>query len=45
MNAQDRTTEYADGSLSSLGLAQACQDIWMGGAGGETLTFGRLRED
>ena len=26
-------------------LAQACQDIWMGGARGETLTFSRLRED
>ena len=26
-------------------MAAACQDIWMGGARGETLTFTRLRED
>lgn len=26
-------------------MAAACQEIWMGGARGETLTFARLRED
>ncbi len=26
-------------------MAAACQDVWMGGARGETLTFARSRED
>ncbi|MFZ5869652.1 MAG: DUF3830 family protein [Actinomycetota bacterium] len=26
-------------------MAMACQDVWMGGARGETLTFARSRED
>lgn len=27
------------------GMAAACQDVWMGGARGETLTFARVQED
>ena len=32
--------------IKGLGaMAEACQDVWMGGARGETLSFARSHED